>query len=56
MADRFEARVTEMSSALAAAETAIVELGRELAGASALLVGAIDQRAPPAVRPPPAAP
>lgn len=56
MADRFEARVTEMSTGLATVETAIVELGRELAGASALLVGAIDQRAPPAVRPPPAAP
>jgi len=56
VAERFEARVAEAGTALAAVETAIVELGRELAGASALLSAAIDERAPPAVRPPPAAP
>ncbi len=53
---RFETRVTDAGTELAAVETAIVELGRELAGASALLVGAIDERAPAPVRPPPAAP
>ena len=56
VAERFEARVTDAGAELAAVETAIVELGRELAGASALLVGAIDERAPAPVRPPPAAP
>jgi hypothetical protein len=56
VAARFETRVTDAGTELAAVETAIVELGRELAGASALLVGAIDERAPAPVRPPPAAP
>jgi hypothetical protein len=56
MAQRFEARVTEAGDELTALETAIVELGRELAGASSLLVGSIDARAPPAVQPPPARP
>lgn len=55
-AQRFETRVTEARDELSKAETDIVELGRELAGASALLVGAIDERAPAPVRPPPAAP
>lgn len=56
VAERFETRVADAGAELAAVETAIVELGRELAGASALLVGAIDERAPAPVRPPPAAP
>jgi len=55
VADRFAARVAGAGTELAAVETAIVELGREFAGASALLVGAIDERAPPPVRPPPPA-
>jgi len=56
VADRFKARVADAGAELAAIETAIVELGRELAGASALLVGAIDERAPAPVRPPPGSP
>ncbi len=56
VAARFETRVTDAGTELTAVETAIVELGRELAGASALLVGAIDERAPAPVLPPPAAP
>jgi len=55
VSDRFEARLESARTELVAVETAIVELGRELAGASALLVGAIDERAPPPVRAPPAA-
>jgi hypothetical protein len=56
VAQRFEARVTEAADELTAVETAIVELGRELAGASALLVGTIDAQAPPPAQPPPARP
>jgi hypothetical protein len=55
-AERFETRVTAARAELSDAETKIVELGRELAGASALLVGTIDERAPAPVRPPQAAP
>jgi len=53
--ERFEARLAEAGTDLAAVETAIVELGRELAGASALLVNAIDARSPPPSRRPAAA-
>jgi hypothetical protein len=56
VAQRFEARVTEAAEELTAVETAIVELGRELAGASALLVGTIDAQAPPPAQPPRARP
>ena len=56
VAQRFETRVSEAGDELTAVETAIVELGRELAGASALLVGTIDAQAPPPAQPPPARP
>lgn len=55
-AERFASRVTEAGAELTAVETAIVELGRELAGASALLVGTIDAQAPPPAQPPAARP
>lgn len=55
-ADRFASRVSEAGAELTAVETAIVELGRELAGASALLVGTIDAQAPAPGRPPLARP
>ena len=45
-ADRFEKRVAELAAALGGAETAIVELGRELDGASAMLFQKIDRAAP----------
>ncbi|MFM8495766.1 MAG: hypothetical protein ACKOEM_09595 [Planctomycetia bacterium] len=54
--ERFETRVAEAGAELSALETAIVELGRELAGASALLVGTIDAQAPPPAQPPAALP
>lgn len=50
--ERFEAGLNEATTDLADAEDTIVELGRELAGASALLVGAIDARAPSPTRRP----
>lgn len=53
--ERFADRLTEVGTELSAVETTVVELGRELAGASALLVDAIDSRAPPPRRPPAAA-
>jgi len=56
MAERFEKRVGQLGEQLSGVESEIVELGRELAGASALLVGAIDRVAPPPVRRPAAAP
>ncbi|MEI6240275.1 MAG: hypothetical protein WCR51_07790 [Planctomycetia bacterium] len=56
VAERFATRVSEAGAELTAAETAIVELGRELAGASALLVGTIDAKAPPPGQPPRARP
>jgi len=55
VAARFEARLAEAGTELSAVETAIVELGRELAGASALVVDAIDARAPAPTRRPAAA-
>ena len=42
--------MTELGTELSGLERAIVELGRELAGASALLAGEIDAAAPPPVR------
>lgn len=55
VSERFATRLAEAGTELTAVETAIVELGRELAGASALLGGSIDARAPPPVRRPSAA-
>ena len=49
-AERFEKRVTKLAAELGGVESAIVELGRELDGASALLAGEIDRAAPPPVR------
>ncbi len=49
-ATKFERRVAQLGTELSGLETAIVELGRELAGASALLVGEIDAAAPPPAR------
>lgn len=46
-ATKFDRRVQELGTELSGLETAIVELGRELAGASALLAGEIDAAAPP---------
>lgn len=46
-ATKFDRRVAELGTKLSGLETAIVELGRELAGASALLAGEIDAAAPP---------
>lgn len=45
-AERFEKRVTDLVAELGGVESAIVELGRELAGASALLTKEIDLAAP----------
>ena len=56
VAERFAARLDEAAGELETVETAVVELGREFAGASALLAGAIDARAPPPRRPPQGAP
>jgi hypothetical protein len=42
--------VAKLGTELSGLETAIVELGRELAGASALIAGEIDAAAPPPVR------
>lgn len=56
VAGRFDERVAGATDELTDVQTTIVELGRELAGASALLVGAIDERAPPPVRPPAGSP
>ena len=49
-AKKFEQRVAKLGTELSGLETAIVELGRELAGASALIAGEIDAAAPPPVR------
>lgn len=49
-AERFEKRVAKLAMELGGVESAVVELGRELDGASALLAGEIDLRAPPPVR------
>lgn len=49
-AERFEKRVAKLAAELGGVESAVVELGRELDGASALLAGEIDRRAPPPVR------
>jgi hypothetical protein len=49
-ATKFDRRVQELGTELSGLETAIVELGRELAGASALIAGEIDAAAPPPVR------
>jgi hypothetical protein len=46
-ATKFDRRVEKLGTELSGLETAIVELGRELAGASALLAGEIDAAAPP---------
>lgn len=56
LVERFEARLEEAGTELAAVETDIVELGRELAGAASLLGTAIDSRAPPPARRPAAGP
>lgn len=52
VSDRFEARLAGAGTELTAVETAVVELGRELAGASAQLAAAVDERAPPPLQPP----
>ena len=49
-AERFEKRVAKLATELSGVESAVVELGRELDGASALLAGEIDLRAPPPAR------
>lgn len=46
-ATKFDRRVAELGTKLTGLERAIVELGRELAGSSALLAGEIDAAAPP---------
>jgi hypothetical protein len=49
-ATKFERRVSSLGTELSGLERAIVELGRELAGASALLAAKIDTAAPPPPR------
>jgi hypothetical protein len=48
--DRFDKRVAELSAKLDGTETSIVELGRELDGASAMIFRKIDREAPPPPR------